>query len=101
MALFKEVFRKEDAPKNAALDRAMHEMAKDDNAKTRASLYKTVFASTFIVPGNVSGGTEVRKGTWIADSNTRVAFKTVEHRPENIALTVSTNTKALTSCAGP
>jgi hypothetical protein len=100
MSLFKDLFRKHDSPKNAALDRAMHEMAKDDNAKTRASLYKTVFASTFIVPGNVSGGTEVRKGEWIADSNTRVAFKTIEHPPGNIVLPVFTDVEALTSWAG-
>ncbi len=78
----------------------MHEVAKNDNAKTRESLYKTVLASTFIVPGSVSGGTEVRNGKWIADSNTRVAFKTIEHPPGNIVLPVFTDVEALTSWAG-
>ena len=78
----------------------MQEVAKNDNAKTRQSLYKTVLASTFIVPGSVTGGTEVRKGEWIADSNTRVAFKTIEHPPGNIVLPVFTDVGALTSWAG-
>ena len=100
MPLFRDLFRKHDSPKNPALERAMHAMAKNDNPKTRKSLYKTIRASTFIVPGNVAGGTEVRKGEWIADSNTRVAFKTIEHPPGNIVLPVFTDVEALTSWAG-
>jgi hypothetical protein len=100
MSLFRDLFRKYDSPKNPALERAMHEMVRNDNAKTRESLYKTVLASTFIVPGNVSGGTEVRKGKWIADGSTRVAFKTIEHPPGNIVLPVFTDVAALTSWAG-
>ncbi len=100
MSLFRDLFRKHDSPKNPALERAMQELAKNDNAKTRKSLYNTVLASTFIVPGNVAGGTEVRKGEWIADSNTRVAFKTIEHPPGNIVLPVFTDVEALTSWAG-
>jgi hypothetical protein len=100
MSLFKDLFGKHDSPKNPALERAMRESAKNDNAKTRKSLYKTVLASTFIVPGKASGGTEVRKGEWIADSSTRVAFKTIEHPPGNIVLPVFTDVEALTSWAG-
>jgi hypothetical protein len=97
MSLFKDLFRKQDSPENPALERAMQEMARNDNPKTRASLYKAVLASTFIVQGNVSGGTEVAKGKWIADGSTRVAFKTIEHPPGNIALPVFTSVEALTS----
>src|ERR1700680_977119 len=100
MSLFKDLFRKQDSPKNPALERAMREMARNDNAKTRESLYKAVLASTFIVQGNVSGGTEVRKGRWVADDSTRVAFKTIEHPPGNIVLPVFTDVEALTSWAG-
>jgi hypothetical protein len=100
MSLFTDLFRKRDSPKNPALERAMREMARNDNPKTRKSLYKTVLASTFIVPGNVSGGTEARKGEWIADSSTRVAFKTIEHPPGNIMLPAFTDVEALTSWAG-
>jgi SseB protein N-terminal domain/SseB protein C-terminal domain len=100
MSFFRDLFRKRDSPKNPALERAMREMAKNDNPKTRKSLYKTVLSSTFIVPGNVAGGTEVRKGEWIADSNTRVAFKTIEHPAGNIILPVFTDVDALTSWAG-
>jgi hypothetical protein len=69
MSLYTDVFRKRDSPMNPALERAMRELARNDNAKTRASLYKAILASTFIVQGNVSGGTEVLKGKWIADSS--------------------------------
>lgn len=100
MSVFKDLFRKQDSPKNPALERAMHEMARNDNAKSREALYKTVLASTFIVQGNVCGGTEVRKGNWVADSSTRVAFKTIEHPPGNIVLPVFTDVEALTSWAG-
>lgn len=99
MSLFTDVFRKHDSPKNPALERALHEIARSDNAKTRASLYKAILASTFIVQGNVSGGTEVHKGKRIADSSTRVAFKTVEHPPGTIVLPVFTDLEALTSWA--
>lgn len=100
MSLFRDLFRKHDSPKNPALERAMHEMARNDNAKTRESLYKTVLAGTFIVQGDVSGGIEVRKGRWVADGSTRVAFKTIEHPPGNIVLPVFTDVEALTSWAG-
>ena len=100
MSLLTDIFKKQESPKNPALERAMQAVATNDNAKTRESLYKTVLASTFIVQGNVSGGTEVRKGKWIADGDTRVAFKTVEHPPGNIVLPVFTDVEALTSWAG-
>lgn len=100
MSLFKDPFRKQDSPKNPALERAMQEIARNDSAKTRESLYKMILASTFIVQGNASGGTEVRKGKWIADGSTRVAFKTIEHPPGNIVLPVFTDVEALTSWAG-
>jgi hypothetical protein len=99
MSLFTDVFRKRDSPTNPALERAMDELARNDNAKTRASLYKAILASTFIFQGNVSGGTEVLKGKWIADSSTRVAFKTVEHPPGTMVLPVFTDLEALTSWA--
>jgi hypothetical protein len=99
MSLFNDVFRKHDTPKNPALERAMREVARSDNAKTRESLYKAILASTFIVQGDVSGGTEVRNGKWIADSSTRVAFKTIEHPPGTIVLPVFTDVEALTSWA--
>jgi hypothetical protein len=100
MSLFKGLFRRQDSPKNSALERAMHEVARNDDAKTREWLYKTVLASTLIVQGNLSGGTEGRKGNWIADGSTRVAFKTVEHPPGNIVLPVFTGVEALNSWAG-
>jgi hypothetical protein len=100
MSLFKYLLKKRDSPKNPALERAMQEMAKSDNPKTRKSLYQTILASTLIVPGDVAGGTEVRKGGWIADSNTRVAFKTIEHPAGNIILPVFTDLEVLTSWAG-
>ncbi len=100
MSFFKDLFKKQDSPKNPALERAMHEMARNDNAKARESLYKAVLASTFIVQGDVSGGIEVRKGKWVADNSTRVAFKTIEHPPGNIVLPVFTDVEALSSWAG-
>ena len=100
MSLFKDLFKKQDSPQNAALERAMHDVARNDNPGTRALLYKTVLASTFIVTGNVSGGIEVRKGKWVADDSTRLAFKTIEHPPGNIVLPVFTGVDALTSWAG-
>ena len=100
MSLLKDLFRKQDSPKNPALEHAMQEIARNDNAITRESLYKIVLTSTFIVEGNVSGGTEVRKGKWIADGSTRAAFKTFEHPPGHIILPVFTDVEALTSWAG-
>jgi hypothetical protein len=78
----------------------MHAVAKSDNTKTRESLYKTILASTFVVQGSVSGGSEVRKGKWVADDKTRVAFKTIEHPRGNIVLPVFTDVEALISWAG-
>jgi hypothetical protein len=100
MSLFKDLFRKQGSPENPALEHAMQEMARNDSPKTRASLYKAVLASTFIVQGTVSGGADVGKGKWIADGNTRVAFRTIEHPPGNIVLPVFTDVEALTSWAG-
>ena len=96
----KELFRKQDSPKSPELERAMQEVAKNDNVITRESLYRIILASIFIVPGDVSGGTEVRQGQRIADSDTRFAFKTVEHPPGNIVLPVFTRVEALTAWAG-
>jgi hypothetical protein len=42
MSLFRDLFRKHDSPKNPALERAMHEMARNDNAKTRESRFGQV-----------------------------------------------------------
>jgi hypothetical protein len=100
MSLLKDLFRKQDSPKNPALERAMQEVAKNDNPRTRQSLYKMILTSTFIVQGNVSGGTEVSKGNWIADGSTRVAFVTIEHPRGNIVLPAFTDVKALTSWVG-
>jgi hypothetical protein len=100
MSFFKDLFSKPNSPENPALERAMHEVAKSDNTKTRESLYKAILASKFILQGNVSGGTEVQDGTRVADENTRVAFKTIEHPPGNIVLPVFTSIEALTSWAG-
>jgi SseB protein N-terminal domain len=100
MSLLKNLFRKHDSPQNPALERAMQEIARNDNAKTRESLYKLVLASTFIVQGNVSGGTEMNGGKRIADGSTRVAFKTIEHPPGNTILPVFTDIEALTSWVG-
>lgn len=100
MSIFTDVFKKHDSPKNPALERAMRDVARQDDAKTRKSLYKAILASTFIVRGSASGGTELSKGDWIADSNTRVAFKTIEHPPGTIVLPVFTDVEALTSWAG-
>src|SRR5580698_2614757 len=101
MSLFKELFSKLGSPENPALERAMQEMAKDDNTKTRESLYKAILASKFILQGTASGGTEERDGKRIADGSTRVAFKTIEHPPGNIVLPVFTSIEAVTSWAGP
>src|SRR5882762_431981 len=84
MSLFKDLFGKPGSPENPALERAMQEMAKNDNAKTRESLYKAILAGKFILQGTVSGGTEARDGKRIADGSMRVAFKTIEHPPGNI-----------------
>jgi SseB protein N-terminal domain/SseB protein C-terminal domain len=100
MSLFKNLFRKPGSPENPALERAMHDLARNDNARTRESLYKAILASTFIMQGNVSGGTEARNGKRIADASTRIGFKTVEHPPGNIVLPVFTSLEALTSWAG-
>src|SRR3984893_6989956 len=100
MPFLKELFRKQDTPKNAGLERAMQKVAANDNAVTRDSLYRIILASTFILQGNVSGGTEVREGQRIADDNTPIAFKTIEHPPGNIVLPVFTTVEALTSWAG-
>ena len=99
MSVFKNLFRPHGTPKNSALEHAMHEIAKNDNAKTRETLYKSILASTFILEGNVSGGTEV-DGKVIADVSTRVAFKTIEHPAGNVILPVFTDVDALASFAG-
>jgi hypothetical protein len=100
MSLFKNLFGKQDPPENSALEHAMHEIAKNDNATTRESLYKSVLASTFIVEGSVSGGAEVSDGRRVADDSTRAAFKTIEHPPGNVVLPVFTDVDALTSFVG-
>jgi len=100
MSFLKNLFGKQDSPKNAALEQAMHEVAKNDNAKTRESLYKAILASTFIFEGSVSGGSEVSDGKLVADNRTRVAFKTIEHPPGNEILPIFTEVDALGSFAG-
>jgi hypothetical protein len=77
----------------------MNEIAKSDNAKTRESLYKAILASTFILEETVSGGTDAG-GKTIADENTRVAFKTIEHPAGNVILPVFSDVDALASFAG-
>jgi hypothetical protein len=86
------------APENPKLERAMHELALSDNAETRATLYKAILASTFILQGTVTGG-ELRDGKTTADGNTRVEFRTVEHPPGNVVLPVFTNLEALSAWA--
>src|SRR6267143_4792673 len=100
MSLFKDLFGKPRSPENPALERAMQEMAKNDNAKTRESLYKAILASKFILQGTVSGGTEARDGKRIADGSTRVAFKTIEHPPGNLVCRLLIEKKNLTSWVG-
>jgi len=78
----------------------MHEVARNDNPKTRELLYKAILASTFVVQGSISGGAEAHKGKWIADGSTRVAFRTIEHPSGTIVLPVFTDVEALTSWAG-
>jgi hypothetical protein len=78
----------------------MDEVAKNDNPNTRESLYKAILESTFIVEGKFSGGTEVN-GKWIADADTRAAYKTIEHPPGNIILPAFTDVSALASFSGP
>ncbi len=99
MSFFRDLFGKRDSPRNPPLERALQDVARNDNAKTRQALYKTILASTFVVPGSVAGGTELRKGNWIADSNTQVAFRTIEHPPGNVILPVFTDVEALTAWA--
>src|SRR5258707_13068093 len=94
MSLFKDLFGKPRSPENPALERAMQEMGKNDNAKKRESLYKAILASKFILQGTVSGGTEARDGKSIAVGSTQVALMTIEHPLENIELPVFTDIKA-------
>lgn len=100
MPLLNKIFRKRGPIRNPALERAMHEVAQSDNAKTRESLYKAILASTFVVQGSISGTGEAHTGKWIADSSTRVAFKTIEHPLGTIVLPAFTDVEALTSWAG-
>jgi hypothetical protein len=100
MPFFKEMFGGAKSPENPGLERAMHELARGDNGETRAALYKAIFASTFILQGAVTGGEE-RDGKTIADGNTRVALRTVEHPPGNVVLPVFTSVEALSAWAGP
>lgn len=97
MSFIKNLFRTQTSPGNSELEHAMQEIAKNDDAKTREALYKSILASTFIFQGSVSGGTEVRDGKRVADESTRVDFKTVEHPPGNLILPVFTDVDALTS----
>src|SRR5215472_11591209 len=101
MALLKNLFKKSDKPKNPTLESAMHEVARNDNAKTREALYKAVLASTFIFQGNVSGEAGVRKGELIAGNDTRIAFRTIEYPPGKTVLPVFTDVEALSSWVGP
>ena len=100
MSLFNDLFKKNEAPKNAALEQAMRELAQIDNAQTRESLYKAFLASTLIFHGSVSGGTKESDGKRIADDNTQVSFKTIEHPPGTILLPVFTDVETLTSWTG-
>jgi hypothetical protein len=100
MSLFGKFFAKQDSPTNPALERAMNEVAKADNAATRESLYKAVLASTLIVSGSTSGGRQTGNRKWVADGKTEAAFRTVEHPPGNIVLPAFTDVPALVSWAG-
>ena len=99
MSLIDDAPNKHGFPKNPVLERAMDEIARNDNAETRESLYKAMLATTFIAQGSISGSTVASDGKWIADSSTRVAFRTVEHPPGNIVLPVFTDAEALISWA--
>ncbi len=100
MSLQNSPFTKQDSPQNPALELAMHEVAKNDNPQTRASLYKAILASTLIIPGRISGGAEVRKGQWTADEKSQLSLATIEQPPGNVVLPAFTALDALTCWAG-
>jgi len=79
-----------DSPKNRALEHAMYDVAKNDNAQTREAVYRALLASTLLFEGEMAG-----------EDNTRFAFKTVEHPPGNIILPVFTDVEALDAWSGP
>lgn len=68
----------------------MRELADNDNARTRESLYKALLASTLIFHGSTAGGT-------MTDGSTQISFKTIEHPNGTILLPVFTAVEALTS----
>jgi hypothetical protein len=100
VSLFNDLFRKSNSPKNPGLERAMGEVAASDNPKTRETVYRSILSSTLIIQGRASGGTEIGKGKRVADSETQVAFHTIEHPPGNLVLPVFTSIEALSSWAG-
>lgn len=67
----------------------MHEVAANDNAQTRESLYRAILACTLIVAGNVSG-----------PESTLISFNTLEHPPGHVVLPAFTDREALISFAG-
>ncbi|HTZ99609.1 MAG TPA: enhanced serine sensitivity protein SseB C-terminal domain-containing protein [Candidatus Aquilonibacter sp.] len=77
----------QNAPTNPGLERAMYDVAKSDNARTRESVYRALLASTLLFEGQIASD----------DSGGRYAFKTVEHPPGNIVLPVFTDVEALVS----
>lgn len=98
MSIFSDLFRKPDvpSPSNPELERAIQDVSHADNPGTRETLYRAILASTFIVPGTVSGGAATSEGRMTADANRRIAFHTVEHPPGRVLLPVFTSVEALT-----
>jgi len=77
------------SPRNPVLLQALNQVALKDEPSTRAALYRALLEATFIVPGEVTGG-----HGGIADENTRLSMRTIDHPPGNPALTVFTDVAA-------
>jgi hypothetical protein len=88
------------AIENPNLERAMDDVAKSDNSRTRESLYRAILASTLIVSGSVSGDSREVAGGGVAGDNTRIALGTIEHPPGNVILPAFTALDALITFAG-
>jgi hypothetical protein len=85
---------------NPNLESAMDDVAKNDNAQTRESLYRAILGSTLIVAGSVSGDSRPVGDGSLAGENTRIALRTIEHPPGNVILPAFTALDALIAFAG-
>jgi hypothetical protein len=85
---------------NPGLERAMDDVAKNDNSGTRESLYRAILESTLIVAGSVSGDSRAVGDGAVAGDNTRIALRTVEYPAGNVILPAFTALDALISFAG-